>query len=49
MKKDIVYKFDHIGVPTKNPQEGEFYYDQDKNVYLYNGSNWEPLKETDRI
>ncbi|MEN8249718.1 MAG: hypothetical protein ABFS32_12355 [Bacteroidota bacterium] len=25
MKKDITYKFDHIGVPTKNKQEGEIY------------------------
>lgn len=30
MKKEITYKFDHIGVPTKNPQEGEFYIEDGK-------------------
>lgn len=30
MKKDMKLKFDHIGVPTKNPQEGEFYIEDGK-------------------
>jgi hypothetical protein len=30
MKDQINYTFDHIGVPTKNPQEGEFYIEDGK-------------------
>ncbi len=30
MKKEITYKFDHIGVPTKESQEGEFYIEDGK-------------------
>ncbi len=30
MNKEITYTFDHIGVPTKNPQDGEFYIEDGK-------------------
>lgn len=30
MKKEITYTFDHIGIPTNNPQEGEFYLEDSK-------------------
>jgi len=30
MKKEIIYKFDHIGIPTKNSQEGEFFIEDGK-------------------
>ena len=30
MNSEITYTFDHIGIPTKNPQEGEFYIEDGK-------------------
>jgi alpha-acetolactate decarboxylase len=30
VSKEITYTFDHIGVPTKNPQDGEFYIEDGK-------------------
>lgn len=33
MKKEITYTFDHIGIPTKNPQEGEIYVEDAKIYY----------------
>jgi alpha-acetolactate decarboxylase len=30
MSKEITYKFDHIGIPTKNSQKGEFYIEDGK-------------------